>query len=285
VPPPREFSEFLILGCGFTGKRVARRLLEAGLPVAATARDAGSLAELAESGARTASFDALAGDAPERLRALARPGCAVLYSIPTVRTGDEKIEPAPRLAPALEGLAARIVYLSTTGVYGDAKRVDETTQATPASQRQRLRVEAEQAFVGGPWETLILRPAAIYGPGRGVHEAVSEGRYRLAGDGSNYVSRIHVDDLAAVAARGLTSDLTGAYPVADREPCPSREIAELCSELTGTPLPAPTTKDRLSETRRSDRRVDARAVFERLGLELLYPSYRQGIPAAIAERP
>lgn len=285
----RRFSEVLILGCGFTGRRVARRLVAAGHAVAATARDAGSLSELAAAGVRTVSFDALAPDAADQLRRIARPECAVLYSIPTVRTPDGMVEPAPALAPALEGPASRVVYLSTTGVYGELHDVDETTEPAPATERQRLRLAAEQAFVAGPWETLILRPAAIYGPGRGVHEAVREGRYRLGGAGpdagSNFVSRIHVDDLAAIAAQGLDSGLTGAYPVADREPCSSREIAEWCADLVGRTLPDPVSADRLSETRRSDRRVDGSAIFARLGVPLLYPSYRQGIPAALAERP
>jgi nucleoside-diphosphate-sugar epimerase len=110
-----------------------------------------------------------------------------------------------------------------------------------------------------------------------------EGSFRLAGDGSNFVSRIHVDDLAAHAEKALLSDLTGAYPVADEEPCSSREIAEFCAGLLGLPLPEAVSEEELSETRRSDRRVDGSAIRRLLGLELRYPSYRQGIPAALRE--
>ena len=68
---------------------------------------------------------------------------------------------------------------------------------------------------------MILRPAAIYGPGRGVHVSMEEGRFRFVGGGDNFVSRIHVDDLAAHVEAALLSDITGAWPVADEHPCTS----------------------------------------------------------------
>jgi hypothetical protein len=48
-------------------------------------------------------------------------------------------------------------------------------------------------------------------------------------------------------------------------------------------MPPSVTAADLSETRRSDRRVDGSAIFRLLGVELHYPSFRQGIPAALAE--
>jgi nucleoside-diphosphate-sugar epimerase len=178
--------------------------------------------------------------------------------------------------------AHRTVYLSATGVYGSQSIVDERTLPTPETARTKARVAAEEAILGSRGG-LVLRPAAIYGPGRGVHIAVREGTFRLAGDGSNFVSRIHVDDLTAHCQAALFSDLGGAWPVADEEPCTSREIAEFCTALYGgTPLRAAGPAE-LGETRRADRRVDGSAVRRLLNIQLRYPSYRAGIPACIAE--
>ncbi len=110
--------------------------------------------------------------------------------------------------------------------------------------------------------------------------ALPRGDYRLVGDGSNFVSRIHVDDLAAITAAALVSDVTGSFPAADDHPSTSREIAAFCSELTGAPIES-ASKAEVSETRRSDRRVDGRAIRRLLGVELRYPSYREGIPASL----
>jgi nucleoside-diphosphate-sugar epimerase len=247
----------LILGCGFTGERVARRLLARGVRVTGTARDPRRLQALGIPGVRL-----------EDVPRVIEPGCRVLHSIPP--------EGSPDVLPLLGDAPARVVYLSTTGVYGAAREVDETTPPDASSERARVRLDAERAIASGPWSTLILRPAAIYGPGRGVQESVRRGTYP---PGENFISRIHVEDLAAIAEAALYSELTGAYPVADDEPCTSREIAEFCARLLRVPLPAgPVAPPRIF----GDRRVDGRAIRRLLGVELRYPSYRTGIPASLS---
>lgn len=272
-------ASVLILGCGYTGRRVAALLADEGRRVVGTSRDPQKLADLQGVGAL--GFDALTDDAGEL------PSADVLvYSIPTLRTGGAPKEttldePAPRLVERLQGRYGRAIYLSTTGVYGAQENVDETTPIAPATERQRLRAAAEQAFEQADWPALILRPAAIYGPGRGVQVALPKGQYKLVGDGGNFVSRIHVDDLAAVTAAAVDSDLTGAYPVADADPSTSRDIAYFVADLIGCPPPESVALKDVSETRRSNRRADGSYVFSRLGVQLKYPSFRQGVPASL----
>jgi nucleoside-diphosphate-sugar epimerase len=241
-----------------------------------------SVEGLAELGFEPVAWDASAPDAADRLSREVPQGATVLYSVPTLRLADGGLdEPAPRLLAALAGKTRRVVYLSTTGVYGPAREVDETTPVDPTTERQRLRVAAERAALDGPWESLVLRPAAIYGPGRGAHVAMREGRYKLAGDGSSFISRIHVDDLAAIIRAALDANLTGAFPVADDEPCSQLEMARFIAELTGLPMPPSVPPEQADETRRGDRRVDGRAIRRLLGVELRRPSYRVGVPMAL----
>jgi nucleoside-diphosphate-sugar epimerase len=108
------------------------------------------------------------------------------------------------------------------------------------------------------------------------------GKYTMHGDGGNFISRIHVEDLAAIATAGMVSELVGAYPVADEHPCTSREIAEYCAARLGVPPPVVTSIDQVPETRRNNRRVDGRRIVELLGLRLRYPGYREGIEASLA---
>jgi nucleoside-diphosphate-sugar epimerase len=276
---------FLILGCGYTASRVARKLIEQGHTVGATTRHPERLEQLARSGVTIHSWDALQAGAIEQLRGIVEPGIRVLHSVPSILSGGSASDPTAEIVEALADRPARVGYLSTTGVYGPLHEVDESTEPRPVTERQRLRRDAELAVLSGPWQPLVLRPAAIYGPGRGVHRRIAEGSFRLLENGENFISRIHVDDLAEIAYRGLLSEVTGAYPVADDEPCRSREICEFCAELLGLPVPPPALEAELSETRRSDRRVDGRAIRRLLGVELQYPSFRSGVPAAIeAER-
>jgi nucleoside-diphosphate-sugar epimerase len=234
----------LILGCGYTGERVARRFLTRGASVTAT-------------NSKTERFE------------VAR-GCLVLHSVPP--------ESSRGLVDKLGDAPARVVYLSTTGVYGVARFVDEATSVAPETEQHRLRLEEERRVADGPWSSLILRPAAIYGPGRGVQETIKKGACRMD---EHFVSRIHVDDLAAHVEAGLLSEVSGAYPVADEEPCTSREIAEFCARLLDLPLPL----DEHAKAHSTGRRVDGSAIRRALGITLRYPSYRVGIPASIYAAP
>jgi nucleoside-diphosphate-sugar epimerase len=205
----------------------------------------------------------------------------VLHSIPLVEVDGQPEDPTPALLAALGQLPSRIVYLSSTAVYGAQREVDEHTLPAPRSVREKMRVEAEQAVMAGPWSSMVLRPAAIYGPGRGVQVSLPRGSFRLLGDGSNWVSRIHVDDLAALATAALLHAASGAWPAADFEPARSRDVAEFVARLTGCQMPESSPASLLHETRRADRRVDARAVYRLLGLSPRYPSFREGIPASL----
>jgi nucleoside-diphosphate-sugar epimerase len=250
--------DILILGCGFTGERVALRFVQRGATVAAVTRNPEAKRSLADAGVRVTTVESLPPVAS---------GTRVLYSIPTL---------IPEILEVLTGRVARMVYLSTTGVYKNTRDVNENTPTG-----EHIRLEAERAIAAGPWPALILRPAAIYGPGRGIQVSMSRGEFRLVGDGSNFVSRIHVDDLAAHCEAALLSDITGAYPVADEEPCSSHEIAAFCAKLLGVPMPPSVSADEVHDTRRADRRVDGSAIRKLLGINLKYPSYKVGIPASL----
>lgn len=257
-------ADIIILGCGYTGSHVARIVAGQGHSWRGYRRrdgfDCRSAAQLQE----------ISGSVTSETR--------VLLSVPTLSMGPgEWFDPTADLVNAVRG-AKRIVYLSTTGVYGAARHVDENTPVGPRSPRETLRVQAERAVLAEPG-SMVLRPAAIYGPFRGAHVALREGRFALPATEGTYTSRIHVEDLAAITAAALFSDLGGAWPVADEEPCTPREMAAFCANMLGIPVPA--VSDDLPETRRADRQVDGSAVLRALHVGLRYRSYREGIPASL----
>ena len=197
--------------------------------------------------------------------------CHSIPPLPEVENAAirEKIE---LLAPR------RVVYISSTGVYGEATQVRAETRAEPNDERGRRRIREERWLASGNWSSLILRAAAIYGPGRGVHRAIREGRPPRS-SAAQVVSRIHVDDLAALAEVGLFSDLSGAWPVADELPCASAEIASWLTRLLGWPASA----GEPGNITTSGRRVDGRAIRGMLGVALAYPTWQAGILASLAE--
>jgi nucleoside-diphosphate-sugar epimerase len=173
---------------------------------------------------------------------------------------------------------ARILYISSTGVYGAQTNVDETTIAAPDDEKGRDRLAEEEWLTETGIPTLIVRSAAIYGPGRGIHMRLRSGALTGIPRGAGgVVSRIHVEDLAALLAAGIDSDLTGAWPVADDRPAASAEVIRWYAAKSGLNLPE--IPGELSVPQRG-RFVDGRKVRAILGVKLKYPSWETGIPAS-----
>ena len=265
----------IILGLGFTGRHLAVRLLQRGVTVSAPVRGIQRFPELACAGLQLSE---LTLTHPE---AMLRPRNAILVVLIPPLPGPENSglrETIRNLAPK------RVVYVSSTGVYGAQMEVDWTTPAEPNDDRGRLRLEEENWIASGPSSSLILRSAAIYGPGRGVHVAIREGKLPR-GAGSGIVSRIHVEDLAAIVEAGLFAEVSGAWPVADDEPCSTAEIAAWCIKAGfAKPLQLQQVSDYQTVGRPiSGRKVNGRRIREILEIELKYPSWQTGIAASVAD--
>ncbi len=259
----------LVLGCGFTGARVVRLLAARGERVFGTFLRPEEERAVAEAGGVPVPLDA---DVAASREALAR-RCAeegkplrAIVAFPPVRLPDGGERTATVLR-ALGDQPHRVVLLSSTAVYGDAASVDEHTPPAPAGDRGRLYLDAEAAVLRGPWSALVLRAAAIYGPGRGL---LAEGgpRFTHARSLDAVVSRIHVEDLAALAAAGLASDVGGAFPVADEEPASGRTLLAAWAGERWTPS---------SQDLAGSRRVDGSAIVRALGVRLKYRSFRDAL--------
>jgi nucleoside-diphosphate-sugar epimerase len=173
--------EVFIVGCGDVGARVAARWQARGLPVSALARSADTTARLQGRGIRPVAGDL---DEPVSLRRIAVHGMLVYHLAPPPAEGESD----PRMRHWLAALDAnahrpeRIVYISTTGVYGnsDGGWVTEGTPATPQTARGKRRLDAENALRAWGREhgvpVVILRVPGIYGPGRLPVAAIKERR-------------------------------------------------------------------------------------------------------------
>lgn len=270
----------LIIGCGYTGRRVAGILLAKGWEVALTARSTGHLGWLVSRGAVAMRYDATR----DRTPGVSSADMHVLLSVPTLRTPTGLEDLTEGILESLDDGVRHLVYLSTTGVYGSRVEVDATTPPAPQTLRQALRRRAEEAALAFDAPSLVLRPAAIYGPGRGIQSAMQASRFRLARGMARWVSRIHVHDLARIVAASMDQCIEGAYPVADERPAGSREVAAYCARTLDLKMPPEVPSGDLPESLRTGRRVDGRAILSRLGLGLRYPSFREGIPASISPR-
>ena len=183
-------------------------------------------------------------------------------------------------------------YLSTTGVYGDrgGDWVDEQSDLQPTGERGRRRVAAE---VG--WSRLlhaeglplhVFRLAGIYGPGRSALDSLRAGTAKRVIKPGQVFSRIHVADIAQVLRASMARPNPGAvYNVCDDDPAPPWEVIEYAAELLGVAAAAgrAVRAGELSDMARSfyddNKRVRNERIKRELGVQLMYPSYREGLRA------
>ncbi len=216
----------------------------------------------------------------------------IYYFAPPPREGKTD----PRLAGFLEALGPvhpqRLIYISTSGVYGDCAGawVDETTPVNPQTARATRRVAAEnqlQAW-GGPW--IILRAPGIYGPGRLPLDKVRAGEPVLRDEDCGWSNRIHIEDLAGAAVRAATQGTVRTlYNVSDGHPIKMAAYYTAMAQLLDLPAPRQvdwaTAQREFSAMRLSflaeSRRVDSSRIRMQLGLKLLYPDLYNGLKASL----
>lgn len=192
-----------------------------------------------------------------------------------------------RIAPRLEWVG----YLSTTGVYGDHQGgwVDEATPLTPTTRRGRWRQKAEAEWQAIPDLPLhIFRLAGIYGPGRGPFAKVRAGTARCIIKQGQVFSRTHVEDIARVLAASIGAPDPGAiYNVCDDDPAPPQDVISHAADLLGVARPESVAFEdaEMSPMARSfyaeSKRVRNDRIKNDLGVDLRYPSYRDGLRAMI----
>ncbi len=267
-------GSWILVGCGYTGTRLARALVGQGAEVTITRRDASTATDVASQLGATGVRADLAD--PASLHGIIPPDAIVVCLAPP--GSDPAAELRALLAAAAH--ARKLVYVSSTGIYapGGGAWVDESwpLEPTTPSGRGRLAAEAALADARIPWVT--LRVAGIHGPGRGVGERIRAGTYRIVGDGRSHVSRIHVDDLvSAIIAAGSTA-VTGAVNVADDDPAPIGEVADAIAAELGRPPPprvaVESVAPEIAGMLTADRRIANRRLREELGVVLQYPSWR-----------
>jgi nucleoside-diphosphate-sugar epimerase len=201
-----------------------------------------------------------------------------------------------RVIKALPGSATeRIIYLSTTGVFGvrDGSWVDESSLPNPWNPLALARFKCEELYRLAAKELCVslnrrvsstaLRLPAIYGFDRGVLHSLRAGTYSLVGDGSQWTNRIHVDDLALII-KGLieyNGELPPVVCINDDTPTQAYQVvAYLCDRFKLAQPPSVSPEEvarRGAYTMLSNQRVSNKLIKQILGITLRYPSFREAV--------
>jgi nucleoside-diphosphate-sugar epimerase len=287
----------LVVGCGYLGRRVGRLLADRGEHVFGTTRSPARAGERVAIGIEPVVADVLK---PETLHDLPDAD-RVLYCVGFDRSAGMPmravyVDGLRHALGALGGRASRLIYASSTGVYGqdDGGWVDEHSPTSPRHESGRVALEAEglarEVGASRALPVVVLRFAGLYGPGRlPGRDALLRGE-PIVGDPARFLNLVHIDDAAAAAVAALDRGEPGrTYLVSNDRPVERREYYALAAECLGAPAPrfVPWSGDdpgmRREET---NKRVSNRRMKAELGFALSYPGITTGVPAAVqAERP
>lgn len=258
----------VVLGCGFVGAELARLARAVKRPVWATARTPTAVPE----GVTLQVRAALTADA---IAEMPVDGADVVVAFPPDGSTDARIADALTRARA-------VAYISSTGVYGARTGIiDEATPLDLSSPSAKARGDAESLWRARG--AVVLRAAGIYGPGRGLHLRLREGRHRIVEEGQRVVSRVHVTDLARLLLGALDrAPAASTFVVADDAPVPQGEVVRWLCERMGLAVPPSATVDEMPESLRHDRRVVGAHIQHTLSLALRYPTWREGFAHCLA---
>jgi nucleoside-diphosphate-sugar epimerase len=214
--------------------------------------------------------------------------------VPPTASGERDVR-TTNLLRALDAsgvLPRRVVYLSTSGVYGDCggELVDESRSLAPRTPRAQRRADAERQLAA--WcaahqaQLVILRAPGIYAADRLPLERLRTGRPVLRAEDDVYTNHIHADDLAAIACRALESGAPeGAYNASDDTRMKMGDWLDLVADTAGLARPPRVARAALTETNdfmNESRRLDNTRLKQLLGVRLRYPTVHEGLAHAHA---
>jgi len=288
-------KRLLVVGCGDVARRALPHWIER-YDVAALVRNPDPA--LAAAGIRVFLGDL---DRPETLSPLAGAADLLVHTAPPPDAGTEDLRTRNLLAalirPQKSGvmLPQRVVYISTSGVYGDCggALVDESRPVNPQTERAGRRVDAETVLSRWCGEhgiaLVVLRSPGIYAADRLPIAHLTRGIPVLAAEDDVYTNHVHAEDLADMLSAGLTRG-EGTYNASDDSEMKMGDYFDLVADRMGLPRPPRVRRAEaagripaglLSFMGESRRLVNSR-IKERLGIRLRYPTVFDGVPHAAA---
>ena len=282
----------LVVGCGDVGLRVLRLLRGRWRLLALTSSPA-RCAELRAAGAVPLPGNL---DDPASLGRIGALADRVLHLAPPPSHGRRDTRTRHLLqALCRGGRVQRLVYASTTGVYGDAQgaQFDETRPVAPATDRGLRRVDAEtrlRAFglATGAAVTLLRIPGIYAGdrPGGHPRERLQRGTPVLCAADDVYTNHIHADDLARACLAALwRGQPQRVYNASDDTRLKMGDYFDLAADLYGLPRPPRLPRSAASTQlpamllsfMSESRRLDNPRLHRELRLRLRYPHVAEGL--------
>jgi len=219
----------------------------------------------------------------------------ILITVPPVGFSDPVKENFSELFSELPA-NSKLVYLSSTGVYGDHRGnwVDEKSTLDPKTSLGVSRLHAEKIWQKVSNELgltlIILRLAGIYGSGRSPIDKLKKGKVTVVRKPGVLFSRIHIDDIVEIISLSLEKNgISGVYNVCDNKPESSENVMQEACRLLGYKCPEaiPIEKLNLSKTAldfySESKKVSNKKLLEDFSYQMIHPDYFSGLEEILAK--
>jgi nucleoside-diphosphate-sugar epimerase len=278
-----------IVGCGYLGLRVAMLWKQQGDRVIVTTRRMQRVTELQSAGFEVICWDITRPYQLDPLPPLDTLLMAVAFDPASGQTREAVcVDGLRHVLDAVRSLRDRLIFISTTGVYGgqDGGWVDEQSECQPDREAGRVYLSAERLIDGHRWrpQSVVLRMAGIYGPGRIPYLALLREGKPLIVTTEGYLNLIHVDDAVRVVAACDHCATPERFLVSDGFPVKRADYYREVARLAGTSVAFSEAEpdSPRGQRGRSNKRVCNRKLLQVLPLELQYPTYREGLRASMS---
>lgn len=270
----------VIIGCGYVGSALGRRLVVDGYDVVGTTTSSQRVATIRALGISPVVLDT--ADVDRLHDVLQDRDAAVLCVAPRADRRDYRVTYLQTARNLIEAarltVVSRLIYTGSTRVYpqNDGEWVDESSPMQPTDENARILLETEHVLLDGaktvgadrPALAVVLRLGGIYGPGRGALDSIFRSAGKHRDDGDFYLNRIHVDDIVAALAALLRSNFQGVLNLCDDHPQTRRSFYDAALASAGlAPIEWTSTSDRKNH----GKRVRNDLIKTTLGLVLRHP--------------
>ena len=274
-------KKILIFGAGFSGKKIAIEMRNAGFEVFTSSRNV-------KKDKWSFQYDSNNNELPPDK--LFKNVTHVLSCMPPNKDGSD---------PLLSKLENKLLdlnlewagYLSTTGVYGNTfgEWVSEDAPVNPVQERSKRRLLCEEKWINTSLPTQIFRLPGIYGPGRSTLDSILKKNIKVIFKKDQVFSRVHVADIANAIIYLLQNQNKFAFykiiNIADDNPCSQVEVIRYSYQLLKMKMPKQVdfeeAKKNLSPIALSfweeNRRVSNSLLCKELGYKLLHKDYKSGL--------
>ncbi len=280
----------LVIGCGFLGLPLALRWQNQGDSVFATTRNEQRSLEFSDIGLHPLILDTTDPVSLEQLQQQSFDTVVVAVGMDRSRYDSVHHVYVGGLENVLKNLSediGQLIYVSSTGVYGDfgGEWVDESSPTDPQRDGGKACLEAEQLLQSSRFSdrATVLRMSGLYGNERVPTKSAVESKQWNKLSATGYLNLIHVDDAVSAVCIAADQNLVDeTFLVSDSNPTLRREYYQfLADKFELGPIPwanvAPDPNSRGS----SSKRISNRKFLEQTGLELKHPDFRSGLSDTI----